>query len=1194
MPQPTQLQGITDLTLIARIKPGLIDGIFDSRSYAWRLQRVLELLDAARRGTRESDALPNPFIDSVGRLRGIHFFRFAVLPRENRLLLNVTFDGGWEPYMRLIWGPLGPLLDLIFCHCEGYPLAAASSFDHYIRWVRDHEVPSQFFYADSGASVADRAYAQALEQQQRADGARPDADLRAAQLALEPPQRPEPTAPAVMTALRSLKGLYGLTTVFGLPPEPQPAAVPLDDGSVLLRFAQDYLGDLRGWYAQGLLDPGQRFDHLRAPFERERLWLMRPRWTPPAKRDPRPLAPTELQAGIVRPLQAPTGRFTRGALVMVRVNDAATARHWLQSAATSSTGTPARIADGDVTTLADDQVTCTVAITYPGLQALGMHADHLAALPAEFIQGMESRAGILGDVRGNHPLQWQRPPAWQAASPMAPIDLSMVHLLIQLRTVESQTEAAEAGNRSALLPRLADWMAKALPRALQVLAVEPCWSRPCHGGEPAARNHFGYVDGISQPGLQPTPNSLFWDDAVKAGELLLGWTNERGDGPLQVPDGRPAPPAWMEASTFLVLRKIRQHVERFDAIVNRAAADLQAAGAAGTEAQARELVRAKLMGRSSDGSPLVSPRGDGFNDFDYRNDGDAAQCPFASHVRRSNPRGATNIGRPPRIMRRGMSYGDADGGNGERGVLFMAYNASIAEQFEVIQRWVAGGNSSGVSSSQPDPFLGVPQAGRSTIFRCVVGNKVLRIDLGDQPICSLAWGLYAFVPSLKLLQELDGLTAPAPQADRPAMTLPPSPGPSPVQRVKLEFEDETGRRARWEQVRKEHSGVERIGGSVMVGSVSAIMQVLQDPGSTYSAAGYGRRMGETLGASPFGEDDVGPQAGHKQPVVEAVKQAIDQALTEAQAYEQAYRIVATRLATQLGEAKGLGLGAATVDFVELGVALLASLCEQWFGVEFGTGLAEPGSIDAKPWPVRCPGHFLSVARYIFSAYPNTVVTQLANAAGPTLKEAMDRWTQGAASNNAPVLYAVLAAIDKTAKGLAPDIRQGIAANVMLGMPATLLGSWGKVMRILTVRGELWRLQHALLTSTAGARPNHGQAVAVLRQALIATMAVDPVADGIWREVRQPHMFRGTEVEAGDIVCLGIGAALAEDPGDLQRAEDLLFGGAWGSGSGRATVHACPGRRLATGALLGALAAWLGAGQWAITASPTALTLKPLA
>src|SRR3954463_4259431 len=130
----TQLQGVTDLTVFADIKAGLIDGIFESRSHVWRLKCVLQLLDLARRASRESDPIPSQLVDLVARLRGIQYFRFTILPVAGqagafRLFLGVTFDGGWEPYIRLIWRPLGTLLDLIFCHCPGYPQAASSDFD---------------------------------------------------------------------------------------------------------------------------------------------------------------------------------------------------------------------------------------------------------------------------------------------------------------------------------------------------------------------------------------------------------------------------------------------------------------------------------------------------------------------------------------------------------------------------------------------------------------------------------------------------------------------------------------------------------------------------------------------------------------------------------------------------------------------------------------------------------------------------------------------------------------------------------------------------------------------------------------------------------------------------------------------------------------------------------------------------------
>lgn len=1232
---PTQLQGITDLTLIAEVGPGLIDGIFDSRSYAWRLKRVLELLDAARRASREADKLPNPFVDGVGRLRGIHFFRFALLP-DDKLLLNVTFDGGWEPYLRLIWGPLGTMLDLIFCHCPSYPLAAVSSYGQYIRWIREHEVPSQFFYADSAGSAADRSYLERLEAQQRLSGGQSGADLRAAQAALAPPRPPQPSQTTAAAAVRSLKGLYSLLPYFGAP-VPGPGVAPggaRDHRAVLLRFAQDYLPDLREWIAQGLFDPGQRFDTLRPTFMAERQWLMNPRWTRPEKLDPPgPLLPEQLQAGLLSSPRADAGRHLRGALVLARVTRPADARAWLADAARDEL-----IGSGAQTTLVNGDVLCTVALTYAGLQALEVHETRLAAMPGEFIQGMEARAGILGDVRINHPQQWRRPRApWRgtAAGTGAPIDLTLAHLVIQLRTPEADDERAD--DRSPLLSRLEAWIDMHLPESgpFEVLAVEPAWSRPVLGSELAGRDHFGYVDGISQPSLAPSGGQPFWEDAVKAGELLLGRINDRGDGPPPRQGAVPLPPdpaAWMELGSFVVVRKIRQYVEHFDAIVGRAAQALAEADPSLTPDGARELARAKLMGRYADGTPLVAQRGTNANDFDYRNDGDAAQCPFASHVRRANPRAKAPGTHLPRIMRRGMGYGPAPEqpnprgrDQDERGVLFMAYNASIAEQFEVIQRWLSGGNSSGVSSSQPDPLLGVPRLGEPSVFRFAAGDKVVRVDLGDQPVCQLEWGLYAFVPSMALLSDLaglaapDGALAPSPSStskDKAAPTAladpaAPSQPPSEAeverlrQQVKERFEDELCRQSSWLAVRSAHGGVEKIGPSVMVGSREAAMAVLRDNGDHFSVSGYGGRMTHTLGASPFGEDHLGG-TGHARAFVGQLKQAIATSVSEATAYDTAYAIVTATLAPLLKGARTSG-SAASVDVGVLGAALIAGLCEQWFGVDFADGSTEPGGLDPKETPVRCPGHFLSLARNVFSAYPNETVKTLATLHGAAVKP----WAATLAdkASTAPVLAAMqaqlAAAVDS--KQLAHSERAGVVANALLGLPATLLGSWAKVVIAWVADRRLWRFQHDLGIAPA---PYDGPtgARALLRDALIATMAKDPVADGIWRTAAKPaalpQLKAGGEpgtlpIERGDVLWLGLGAAMADLPGGLQdptnlpMAEDLLFGGNWQPHTPGYTPHACPARSLAIGALLGGLAALLQAGELAQTASPVVLSLKPM-
>jgi hypothetical protein len=191
-----------------------------------------------------------------------------------------------------------------------------------------------------------------------------------------------------------------------------------------------------------------------------------------------------------------------------------------------------------------------------------------------------------------------------------------------------------------------------------------------------------------------------------------------------------------------------------------------------------------------------------------------------------------------------------------------------------------------------------------------------------------------------------------------------------------------------------------------------------------------------------------------------------------------------------------------------------------------------------------------------------------------------------------VLKAVLDAIkeEPSAKGISDEERNGTVANVMLGLPATLLGSWAKVLIAWIGSRDLWRLQYQL-SPLDNESVKYADAKAVLWDALIATMAANPVADGIWRTAAKPTELQGVKVEENDVVWLGLGAALADKPGDRQAAEDLLFGGPWPPPQDGGTPHACPGRGLAIGALLGALAAFLVAGQWASTPSPTTLSLK---
>src|SRR5262249_48378863 len=112
------------------------------------------------------------------------------------------------------------------------------------------------------------------------------------------------------------------------------------------------------------------------------------------------------------------------------------------------------------------------------------------------------------------------------------------------------------------------------------------------------------------------------------------------------------------------------------------------------------------------------------------------------------------------------------------GLIFMAYNAHLAEQFEVVQRWVAGGNASGGYSAQGDPLLGVVDPGAGPrLYPFEHDKRAYEIDLGPDPFVTLQWGAYFFVPSIPLRGGAF-FSGPPPRALRPL----PGPGGRPLPR----------------------------------------------------------------------------------------------------------------------------------------------------------------------------------------------------------------------------------------------------------------------------------------------------------------------------------------------------------------------------------------------------------------------------
>jgi Dyp-type peroxidase family len=282
--------------------------------------------------------------------------------------------------------------------------------------------------------------------------------------------------------------------------------------------------------------------------------------------------------------------------------------------------------------------------------------------------------------------------------------------------------------------------------------------------------HFGFADGISQPGIrgfsEVVTNNDRLEDArrpgspiIAAGEFVLGWPGERRP-PARTP--RPAPAPWMRNGSFQVFRRLCQNVTGWRENLRKFGSD------PATNA-------AKAVGRKTDGTPLVPDPTEGQpNNFTYSQDKDGQHTPFYAHIRKMNPRDDKVFrDRSHKLLRRGLSFGDPiDEGNAnaERGLLFNAYMTSIEDQFEFLQqRWAndpkfprgtlalfheAAGEGSEVTGL--DPVIGDDAA---------VAQQRLGQDIADQ-IPDPAFGgfvttsgsVYAFAPSRTALALLAGDT----------------------------------------------------------------------------------------------------------------------------------------------------------------------------------------------------------------------------------------------------------------------------------------------------------------------------------------------------------------------------------------------------------------------------------------------------
>lgn len=213
-------------------------------------------------------------------------------------------------------------------------------------------------------------------------------------------------------------------------------------------------------------------------------------------------------------------------------------------------------------------------------------------------------------------------------------------------------------------------------------------------GSQAGHEHFGFLDGISAPVIENVNAKP--DDKksgiVKANVILLGQADNT--------DNLTPEQLWVKDGSYLVFRELRQLVPEFQTFCDEAAKSLKNPKVSG------DLIGARVVGRWKSGAPITlapledNPKLNRAQDFDYSDELKQERCPYAAHVRKTNPRNGiegadpANAVLPHLMVRNGIPYGpeltkeekETNQTKEDRGLLFVAYQSHIEQGFQFVQK----------------------------------------------------------------------------------------------------------------------------------------------------------------------------------------------------------------------------------------------------------------------------------------------------------------------------------------------------------------------------------------------------------------------------------------------------------------------------------------------------------------------------
>jgi Dyp-type peroxidase family len=429
------------------------------------------------------------------------------------------------------------------------------------------------------------------------------------------------------------------------------------------------------------------------------------------------------------------------------------------------------------------------------IELLASKADADAFGDRSFQLGLAQRSSYLGDPTS--PSHQGSPRRWKVGGPKNEADIVLILASDHVSVLDDLVDLVKLRASAAALRLIFEQRGNTL------------------SGDLRGHEHFGFKDGISQPGVRGklsaapgdyiTPRYISAADLrrlylakpgqqlVWPGQFLLGEPRQSTEDQLNSAAAASNFPKWAHRGSYLVVRRLQQDVRAFYRFA--------AQGAARVGLPLAKFA-AMLVGRWPSGAPILRvPAADNpaLGDDDFANNhfifdddarpssltpipgypGDAfpqaaadflAQvCPHFAHIRKVHPRDtATDMGKPADsfarlILRRGIPYGPQLVGvkypkpklvAQDRGLMFLSYGASIEDQFEFLQRrWSNSG-------SQPnrggfDPIIGQNgrQGSRLRFIDFPTPSGVVRIKIKNEWVTPTGGG-YFFAPTISAIRDV--------------------------------------------------------------------------------------------------------------------------------------------------------------------------------------------------------------------------------------------------------------------------------------------------------------------------------------------------------------------------------------------------------------------------------------------------------